>query len=163
MKKLQILQPVNQPKLEESIESESEDIPKSVFEKKNIPLIKFNTKNLVGLEEKLQKLKLCNYQSDFLQEIQIILNLYSNEELKYNAKFVLYVMQEVEKFLLKPKAGQSKKELVIECVKPYFNNDSALVEMVIDLVFEKLPQIKFWKRQGYKLVRFFLKAKQNQQ
>jgi len=160
MKKLQILQPVNQPKSEEIIESE--DIPKSIFEKRDIPLIKFNTKNLVGLEEKLQKLKLCNYQSDFLQEIQIILNLYSHDELKYNAKFVLYVMMEVEKFLLKPKAGQSKKELVIECVKQYFNNDPALVEMVIELVFEKLPQIKFWKRQGYKLVRFFLKAKQNQ-
>lgn len=161
MKKLQILQPVNQPKPEEFIESE--EMPKSVFERKEIPLINFNTKNLFGLEEKLQKLKLCNYQSDFLKEIQIILNLYSTDELKYNAKFVLYVMQEVEKFLLKPKAGQSKKELVIECVKPYFNNDPALVEMVIELVFEKLTQIKFFKRQGYKLLRFFLKVKRNQQ
>lgn len=161
MKKLQILQPVNQPKSEEMIESE--DIPKSIFEKKDIPLIKFNTKNLLGLEEKLQSLKLCNYQSDFLKEIQIILNLYSHDELKYNAKFVLYVMMEVEKFLLKPKAGKSKKELVIECVKPYFNDDPDLVSMVIDLVFDKLPQIKFWKRQGYKLVRYFLKVRQNQQ
>lgn len=160
MKKLQIIQPQQSQKFDEKSEEQIEPVP--VFEKKDIPIINFNTKNLLGLEEKLQKLKLCNYQSDFLKEIQIILNLYSTDELKYNAKFVLYVMQEVEKFLLKPKAGLSKKELVIECVKPYFNNDPALVEMVIELVFEKLPQIKFLKRQGYKLLRFFLKVKRNQ-
>ena len=161
MKKLQILQQT--PKNEESKEVEDNVKLNPVFEKKDIPLIKFNTKNLSGLEEKLQKLKLCNYQSDFLQDIQIILKLYSHEELKYNSQFVLYVMKEVEKFLLKPKAGESKKELVIECVKQYFNNDPDLVSMVIDLVFKDLPQIKFWKRQVYKLSRFFLKVKQNQQ
>ena len=35
--------------------------------------------------------------------------------------------------------------------------------MVINLVFHKLPQIKFFKRQGMKLVRFFLKAKHRRQ
>lgn len=161
MKKLQILQQHSQ-KIDESKDAEESKLD-SIFEKKDIPVINFNTKDLIGLEEKLQKLKLCNYQSDFLQDIQIILKLYSHEELKYNAKFVLYIMKEVEKFLLKPKAGESKKELVIECVKPYFNNDSALVEMVIDLVFKDLQQIKFWKRQLYKIARFFLKAKLNPQ
>lgn len=160
MKKLQILQQHSQSRIEESKDADDSKLV-SIFEKKDIPVINFNTKDLIGLEEKLQKLKLCNYQSDFLQDIQIILKLYSHEELKYNAKFVLYVMKEVEKFLLKPKAGESKKQLVIECVKPYFNNDSALVEMVIDLVFKDLPQIKFWKRQIFKLARFFLNAKPN--
>ena len=159
MKKLQILQPPQ--KSEEC--KEPDDKFESIFEKKEIPLINFNVKNLDGLQDKLQKLKLCNYQADFLNEIKIILKLYTSDELKYNAKFVLYVMQEVEKFLLKSKAGQSKKELVIECVKPYFNNDSDLVNMVIDLVFKQMSQIKFWKRQGYKLLRFFLKVKRNQQ
>lgn len=132
-----------------------------LFEKKSVPIIQFNTKNLEGLETKLQNLKICNYQSDFVTEIQKILNLYSDDELKYNHKFVLFVMQEVEKFILKKKSGESKKALVIQVCQKYFNNDSDLVEMVIDLVFEKLSQVKFFKRQGLKLMKFFLKVKRN--
>jgi len=71
MKKLQILQQQSQ-KIDESKDAEECKLV-SIFEKKDIPLINFNTKDLIGLEEKLQKLKLCNYQSDFLQDIQIIL------------------------------------------------------------------------------------------
>lgn len=134
-----------------------------LFEKKAIPIIQFNTKNLEGLETKLQNIKICNYQSDFVTEIQKILNLYSDDELKYNHKFVLFVMQEVERFILKKKSGENKKDLVIQVCQKYFNNDPDLVEMVIDLVFEKLSQVKFFKRQGLKLMRFFLKVMRSQQ
>ena len=133
-----------------------------IFEKKDIPTINFNTNNLDGLNEKLQNLKICNYQSDFLNEIQKVLNLYDNSELKYNDNLVLFVMNEVENFILKPKSGKAKEKLVIESVKKYFNDDEELVQLVIKLVFNKLSQVKFWKRQSLKFLRFFLKVRQSQ-
>ena len=72
-------------------------------------------------------------------------------------------MNEVEKFILKPKAGEAKKRLVIEVCKQYFNDDEELVLMIINLVFEKLSQVKFFKRQGLKFLRFFSKIKQSPQ
>jgi hypothetical protein len=157
MKKIPLLQTKHP---DESKELEQEQ---PIFPKKDIPNIYFNTQHLEGLEDKVQKLKLCNYQSDFLTEINKILYLYDDSELKYNAKFVLFVMNEVEKFILKKQSGEAKKNLVVEVCKKYFNDDSDLVIMVINLVFEKLQQVKFFKRQGLKLLRFFAKIKRNQQ
>lgn len=141
---------------------EIEEQPKSIFKKKDVPKVMFNTRKLKGLENKLQSIKICNYQYEFLNEIQKVLDLYSHDELHYNTEFVLFVMNEVERFLLKAKSGESKKQLVIEACKSYFNDDADLVVMVINLVFKKLKQVKFIKRQGLKLLRFFLKIKQNQ-
>lgn len=130
---------------------------------KEIPRLNVDINGLEGLETKLKLLKLDNYKSQFIGEIQNVLSLYEDNELKYNYQFVEFIMCEVEKFILKKKSGQTKKQIVIEICKKYFNNDEKLVEMVINLVFHKLPQIKFFKRQGMKLVRFFLKAKHRQQ
>lgn len=134
----------------------------STFEKKNIPQINFNINNLEGLDQKIKDLKLTNYQHEFIQEIEKVLLLYEDSELKYNDRFVLFVMDEVEKFILKSKSGKAKKDLVIEICKKYFNDDPTLVELVIKLVFKELSQVQFIKRQGLKLVRFFLKVKRNQ-
>jgi hypothetical protein len=130
---------------------------------KEIPRLNVDINGLEGLETKLKLLKLDNYKSQFIGEIQNVLSLYEDDELKYNYQFVEFIMCEVEKFILKKKSGQTKKQIVIEICKKYFNNDEKLVEMVINLVFHKLPQIKFFKRQGMKLVRFFLKAKHRRQ
>jgi len=132
-----------------------------LFQKKEIPIIKVDINGLQGLDDKLKKIKLCNYQCDFVTEIQKVLNLYDESELKYNDKLVLFVMQEVENFLLKAKCGESKKELVSSICKIYFNNEIDLVEMVINLVFHKLSQVKFIKRQCFKILRFFLKVRQS--
>lgn len=154
MKKIGSIQAIQKQEIEEQ--------PKSIFKKKDVPKVMFNTRKLKGLENKLQSIKICNYQYEFLHEIQKVLDLYSQDELHYNTEFVLFVMNEVERFLLKPKSGESKKQLVIEACKSYFNDDADLVVMVINLVFKKLKQVKFIKRQGLKLLRFFLKIKQSQ-
>lgn len=133
------------------------------FSKRDVPQLHVNIHGLDGLENKLKSIKLGNYQSEFLEEIKKVLSLYEEDELKYNYQFVEFVMQEVERFILKKKSGQAKKDLVIEICKKYFNDDAKLVEMVIELVFHKLPQIKFFKRQGLKLIRYFLKVKPNRQ
>lgn len=56
-------------------------------------------------------------------------------------QLVFFVMNEVERFLLKSKSGNSKKQLTIECCKPYFNNDIQLLEVIIDLIFPKLSKL----------------------
>ena len=38
--------------------------------------------------------------------------------------FVLFVMQEVERFILKKKSGENKKDLAIQVCQKYFNNDN---------------------------------------
>jgi hypothetical protein len=138
------------------IETTTDLIISPVFEKKNIPTIKFNTNKLDGLNDKIQSLKINNYQSDFISEIHKVLDLYDDSELKYNEKLVLFVMNEVENYILKPKSGKYKSELVVESVKKYFNYDDELVILVIKLVFDKLTQVKFIRRQGLKVLRFFL-------
>lgn len=160
MKKLQPIQSLKP--VVDSAEKKVDEPIENLFEKKAVPTIQFNTKNLEGLETKLQNMKICNYQNDFVVEIQKILDLYSEDELKFNYKFVLFVMQEVEKFILKKKSGAQKRALVVEVCRKYFYNDPDLVIMVIEIVFNKLSQVKFFKRQGLKLMRFFLKARQSQ-
>lgn len=149
-------------------QNSSTDIPlnqnqKTIFQKKDLPQISLNTNNLDGLNDKLKNIKLNNSQSDFESEIQQILSLYSDDELKFSYKLVLFVMTEVEKFILEPKSGDAKKNLVISVCQKYFNDDPELVNMVINLVFRDLPQVKFFKRQALKVVRFFSKTKSNQQ
>mmetsp|Transcript_7671 Transcript_7671/g.8132 ORF Transcript_7671/g.8132 Transcript_7671/m.8132 type:complete len:198 (+) Transcript_7671:1558-2151(+) len=134
------------------VESESEKKP---FVKKEIPITQLNTLKLTGLDQKLQQMKIVNHSYDFKEQIDQILSLYDESELHYSDKLVLYVMGEVEKFILKKKSGESKKKLVIEVCKSYFNNDPEFVEMVINLVFKKLKQIQFIKRQAYKVLKFF--------
>ena len=153
MKKIQALQ---LKQLDDSnTNSESEQQP--IFQKRDIPTLKFNTKNLEGLNEKIQSLKICNYQSDFSTEITKVLELYDDTELQYNDNLVLFVMNEVENYILKPKSGKYKSNLVVEVCKKYFNDNPDLVNLVIKLVFDKLSQVKFIKRQGLKVIRFFFK------
>jgi len=156
MKKLPSVQSINRNEPTQS------DGKTSVFQKQNIPSINLNVRGLDGLELKLKGMKLQNYQHEFVTEMEKVLNLYDENELKYNEKFVLFVMEEAEKYILKSKSGEAKKQLVIEVCKKYFNNDSDLVELVIKLVFDKLTQVKFMRRQGLKLIRFFFKAKPSQ-
>lgn len=100
MKKIQV--PIKEP-----AERDKNKLP---FEKKQIPQISFNRSKLAGLEDKLQEIKICNYQSDFLTELEKILQLYSDDELHYSDKLVLFVMQEVEKFILKKNLVNQRKD-----------------------------------------------------
>jgi hypothetical protein len=104
-------------------------------------------------------MKLRNYSKDFKDNLEAVLELYPDDQLKYSSSLVAFVMHEVERLLLKPKQGNTKKSLVIDCCKKYFNGDEELVSVVIDLLFKDLKQIRFIKRQGLKLLRFFSNLK----
>jgi hypothetical protein len=136
--------------------------PDHPFTKKNVPKINFRYK-LAGLDDKLRHIKITNSQSDFIDQIQQLLALYDDKDLKYSYDLVLFVMNEVERYILKAKSGDSKKQLTIECCKKYFDDNVEILEVIIKLLFPQLKQVKFLKRQGLKIVRFFLKLIQNQQ
>jgi hypothetical protein len=131
------------------------------FIKRNVHQINFKYK-LNGLDDKLREMKISNSQSEFLNQIQQILSLYEDNDLKYSHELVLFVMNEVERFILKSKSGDSKKKLTIECCKKYFDNNVEILEVIINLLFPKVKQVKFIKRQGLKILKFFLKVIRNQ-
>lgn len=75
------------------------------------------TATLDGLSDGLQQMKINNHSRDFLDQIEQILSLYDESELHYSDKLVLYVMAEVEKFVLKPRSGPQKKCSSLKHVK----------------------------------------------
>lgn len=125
--------------------------------RKVIPLIRYSSK-LEGLDEKVLSLKLSNYSKDFKQSLEQVLSLYPESELKYSSKLVAFVMHEVERYILKPKAGEAKRALVVDCCRKYFDFNDGMVGVVIDLLFKELSQVKFISRQLLKFARFFLKS-----
>jgi hypothetical protein len=128
------------------------------FKKRNVPnLTKFNIHTIENLKEKLDTIKMSNRQHDFTQSINEVLNLYDIDDLHYNENIVFFVMQEIEKYLLKPKAGISKTQVCVECCKKYFNDDPDLVIFAIKLLMPKLHQVKMLERQARKIIRFFSK------
>lgn len=128
------------------------------FKKRIIPdLAKYDIQKINDLKSKLDKIKIENHQHDFTQSIKSVLNLYADDELHYSENIVFFVMQEIERFLLKPKSGIHKEKVCVECCKKYFNNDENLVSLIIKLLMPQLKQIKFSERQIRKVIRFFSK------
>jgi hypothetical protein len=117
-----------------------------------------NIHNLESLKLKLDSIKMSNNQSMFLKSIQDILDIYDSSELQNSEKLVLFVMSEVEKFLLKPKCGADKENIVVAACKPYFKNDEEIVRLIIKLLIPNMRQVKFCKRQILKVSRFFVKV-----
>lgn len=127
----------------------------------DIPIIHFHSQ-LEGLDEKVLEIKLRKYSNNFKQSIDQVLGLYPVDKFKYSSHLVRFVMHEAERFILKPKSGNAKRQLVIDCVKSYFDNNDQMVSVVIDLLFKDLQQVKFIGRQALKLMRFFSSHKQSQ-
>ena len=127
--------------LKDSFNSTSDDIVDD-NDRKAIPIIRYSSKlneldELDELDQKVLSLKISNYSKDFKCELEKVLALYLDEELKYSSKVVAFVIHEVERFILKPKSGTVKRSLVIDCCKKYFNNnDIEIVGVVIDLLFK---------------------------
>lgn len=141
----------------ESDESKEMDEIQS-FKKRVIPdLTKYDIQKIDDLKTKLDKIKIENHQYDFSQSIKSVLNLYNDDDLHYSENIVFFVMQEIERFLLKPKSGKHKEKVCVECCKKYFNNDENLISLVVKLLMPKLKQIKFSERQIRKVIRFFSK------
>ena len=116
------------------------------------------TSELEGLREKIYDIKMNNSQTEFIDKIKSVLALFDKDTYKYSYSIMLFVMQCVENYILKKGAGEYKQQVVIECVKEYFNNDETLVELSIPVLMPRLKQNKFIKRNIKKLFRFFSKC-----
>lgn len=153
MKKL--VKPQNAPSEQEESKDQHVERVES-FKKRVIPdLSKFNIHKIDDLKGRLDVIKMQNNQYDFAQSMEAVMDLYNRDDLHYSENIVFFVMQEVEKFMLKPKAGEYKQQVCVECCKKYFNNDDGLVSLIIKLLMPKLKQVKFSERQVRKVIRFF--------
>ena len=86
-----------------------------------------------------------------MNELKSSIDIFDVEELKLNHSLVLFVSQIVEDFFNKPLQGEMKREVVIDICKPFFNNDDQLVEMVLELVFDKVIKTTWLRRNKQRI------------
>jgi hypothetical protein len=89
------------------------------------------------------------------------LKIFNKEELKLNHSVVLFCCQIVEDLFTSKEKGVIKKEVVVEVCKDFFDGNTSVVEMVVDLVFEKITKTTMLRRNKNKLksIGFFLLEK----
>ena len=75
-------------------------------------------------------------------------------------EIVIYVMQEIERFLLKPKSGKEKKQMAVKILKKMFYNDELATGIVVDGLMKSLTQVGLLRRLILKLFRYFSKKGQ---
>lgn len=111
-----------------------------------LPKTRLNLSGIKGYTHKKKTLKLMKMKTDTTIEIKKAFDIFDIHELQLNHSVVLFVAQIVEDIFNKPAQGDTKREIVVEVCKTYFNEDSALVEMVLELVFEKVIKTTLWRR-----------------
>src|SRR5205085_8315365 len=92
--------------------------------------------NRVSFEEYdklVNKLKNNGLVKEFVAKAQKMISLFDPKDIKYDEKVVMFVMESAEMFFLDRKCGTLKKQVVIEVLLPFFNDDTLLVEKFIQL------------------------------
>lgn len=150
------LQEVEQVK--ESVQLESPKVEVKVEEpvKSNL-----NLSSVKGYREKKKELKYLKIKNEAIVELRNALKIFNKEELCLNHSVVLFCCQIVEDLFTSKGKGEIKKEVVIEVCKEFFDDKASLVEMVVDLVFEKVTKTTLFRRNKNKLksIGFFLLEK----
>ncbi len=113
------------------------------------PVIDFTA--LKGFQEKEKIFKADIKRKLIVENIKNVLAIYEADEKKYNAGIVLFVCQCVEDLIHKPKLGALKADIVKEICADFFDGKPELVEMVIDLIFDKIIKTNFWRRHSLKI------------
>lgn len=89
------LQPISQPSQINSRDKQDDG-------KRDIPIVKYSSK-LDGLDDKVLSIKIKNYSKDFKENLDQVLALYPDDQLKFSSKLVAFVMHETERYLLNSK------------------------------------------------------------
>jgi hypothetical protein len=118
---------------------------------KEITKSKYDMTSIKGFTEKKKKLKVLKMKQFVMNELKSSIDIFDVEELKLNHSLVLFVSQIVEDFFNKPLQGEMKREVVIDICKPFFNNDDQLVEMVLELVFDKVIKTTWLRRNKQRI------------
>jgi len=120
--------------------------PVSELPKSSLSLV-----GIKGYTEKRKSLKMLKMKTETITEIKRAFDIFDTHELQLNHSVVLFVAQIVEDIFNKPTQGETKREIVVDVCKTYFNEDTALVEMVLDLVFDKIIKTTLWRRNKQRL------------
>jgi hypothetical protein len=122
------------------------------------PETNLNLDSVKGFREKKKELKYMKLKAEAIKELKNSLKIFHPDELKLNHSVVLFCCQIVEDLFTSKAKGHIKKDVVIEVCKEYFHEKEEVVEMVIDLVFDKIVKTSFLRRNKNKIksVGFFL-------
>lgn len=137
-------------KVEDEIESKSE--PPIV---KGIPISKFDLSNVKGYSQKRASIKQQLLVNDSVAELKHALSIFDPAEIQLNHSLVLFVAQIVEDIFTKKGSGDVKRAVVVEVCKHYFNDSDELVNMVIDLIFDKVIKTSLFRRNKARFVNIF--------
>lgn len=126
-----------------------------------LPQPKLNLASVKGYREKKKAIKYLKMRTEAIDELKSSLKIFNKEELVLNHSVVLFCCQIVEDLFTSKKKGDIKKSIVIEVCKEYFEDKEEVVEMVIDLVFDKVIKSSFLRRNKNKIksAGFFLLEK----
>lgn len=135
-------------KLEEMVK-EPESLPKE--EIKEIPKTNLKMTSIKGFTEKKKKLKILKMKNHVMEELKNSINIFDANELYLNHSLVLFVAQIVEDFFNKKEQGDIKRDVVLEVCKPFFDGKEDLVDMVLELVFDKIEKTTLFRRNKQRL------------
>jgi hypothetical protein len=137
-------------------EKKEEVLEESVVIKSNL-----NLNSVKGYKEKKKQIKYSKLKNEAILELRNALKIFNKDELDLNHSVVLFCCQIVEDLFTSSGKGQIKKEVVVEVCKEFFDGKESVVEMVVDLVFDKITKTTFFRRNKNKLksIGFFLLEK----
>jgi hypothetical protein len=120
-----------------------------------------NLSSVKGYKEKKKQLKYFKLKNEAIMELRNALNIFNKDELELNHSVVLFCCQIVEDLFTSKGKGSIKKEIVVEVCKDFFDGKTNVVEMVVDLVFEKITKTTMFRRNKNKIksIGFFLLEK----
>ncbi len=116
---------------------------------KRLPSLKGLLKDFMKKEKLMQLLEAMNHVLE-IEELDV-----PTESMK--KEIVVYVMDEIEKFVLKPKAGAEKKAMAINVLKVLFHDDEIITGITIDGLIKGVRQVGLIRRLALKTFRYFRK------
>jgi hypothetical protein len=127
----------------------------------DLPESKLNLDGIKGYKQKRKELKYLKLKEEAVSELRKSLAIFNKEELHLNHSVVLFACQIAEDLFASKGKGKFKKEVVVEVCRDFFDGKTDVVEMVIELVFEKIVKSSFVRRNKNKVksLGFFLVEK----
>jgi hypothetical protein len=123
------------------------------FEQITLDPPEINYKNLKGYKNKEKAYKLNMKKQLIIEHINHALNIYTDEEKKYNTDIVIFVCQCVEDLITSAKSGALKSEVVMKVCSKYFDDKEDLVMVIINLMYEKIIKTSLVRRNKLKFQR----------
>lgn len=115
---------------------------------------------LPSLKVLLKNFKSNELVKDMKEKMSSIVSLEDLEQEPTEAikkEILLYVMNQIEEFILEPKAGAKKKAMAIEILKSMFHNDEVITGLMIDSLITGIRQVKLFRRLYLKFRRYLKK------